>query len=148
MPLPEDGPLEAGEPFDIKTQMQIELDLVSVKSDGPVGAVATIATSVGPSQPAPATSALGETAFGLGVTFHISPGGKDHYWYAYCNRKLRATVTPQGGAGTMQGPPNPPVNVNVNYPRIMTAREVIVHSANGMDYLFGGSFNSHHGKNC
>jgi hypothetical protein len=138
---PDDGSPDDEEPFDISKQIQIELNLVSLKGDGPVGVAAVVETSIGPGQAAlggdPEVRAVNE----IPLPVRIPHGGKDHYWYAYCNRKLKGTVDPSIGSGSMR---NPPKNVNANKSDSLTARQIIVHSSGGMTYSFTGSFSGPH----
>jgi hypothetical protein len=151
-PPPEDGPPD-DEEFDINTQMQIELNLVSLnglKDDELVGVAATVETSVGPGQITSGSDADSGVVIRNVAPNTIPPGGKDQYWWAFCNYKLQGTVTPTGGSGNMR---NPRTNVNVSNPHSLTARQIIVHSDHGMSYFFGGSFSGPHsgprkGKPC
>lgn len=141
-PEPDDGPPDDEEPFDINTQMQIELNLASVKGDGPVGVVAVVETSIG-SEQAMSASYVGDAAVTGGPQpYRIPPGGRDQYWWAYCNRKLTLTVTPTIGYGTIRSPQK---NVSVGNPGSLTARQVIVASRTGMSYRAAGSFSGPHG---
>jgi hypothetical protein len=151
-PEPDNGPPDE-EPFDINTQMQIELNLVSLnglKDDELVGVAALVETSVGPGQVTGGSDADSEVAVRNAAPNNIPPGGQDQYWLAFCNYKLQGTVTPSGGSGNMRSPQK---NVSVGNPNSLTARQIIVHSDNGMSYSFGGSFSGPHsgpkkGKPC
>jgi len=150
-PEPDDRPPDDEEPFDLGTQMQIELNLVSIKGlkdDELVGVTATVETSVGPEQATGGSDqATGGSDAESGIAVlavapnTIPPGGKDQYWWAFCNRKLQGTVTPTGGSGTIR---DPRINVSLGNPHTLTARQIIVHSDGGMAYYFGGTFSGPH----
>ena len=142
-PEPDDGSPDDEEPFDISTQVQIELNLVRLRGDGPVGVAATVETSIGPEQATPGGGPEVRAVTEIPLPARIPPGGRDHYWYAYCNRKLTGTVDPSIGSGSMR---NPPKNVNANKSDSLTARQIIVHSGGGMTYSFLGSFSGPHSK--
>ena len=140
-PEPDDGSPDDEEPFDIRTQVQIELNLVRLRGDGPVGVAATVETSIGPEQATTGGGPEVRAVTELPLLAHIPPGGNDHYWYAYCNRKLKGTVDPSIGSGSIR---NPPTTVNANNSGTLKARQIIVHSGGGMTYSFHGSFSGPH----
>jgi hypothetical protein len=114
-----------------------------------------VETAIGPEGATSGGDVAEEAAVRAAAPNTIAPGGKDQYWWAFCNRQLNGTVTPSGGAGRMrqwkkdQGKP-----VSLGYPGTLNAvRQIIVHSAHGMAYAFGGTFNGPHsgprpGKPC
>ena len=137
------------ESFDIETQMGIELNLVSIKGlkdDELVGVSAIVETTIGPEGDTSGSDVAVEAAVRAAAPNYISPGGKDQYWWAFCNRRLDGEVIPSGGAGTMrQWKKDPGTNVSKGNPRTLkTVRQIIVRSPNGMAYAFGGTFKGPH----
>jgi hypothetical protein len=146
-PLDDDSPDDDSP--DIETEMGIELNLVSIKGlrdDELVGVSAIVETAIGPEADKSGSDVAVEAAVRAAVPNTIPPGGQPHYWWAFCNRRLDGTVTPSGGAGTIrqwrrdQGQP-----VSLGNPRTLyDVRQIIVRSANGMAYAFGGTFKGPH----
>lgn len=134
---PDDGP--DGEPFDIGSQMEIELRLVGFQGVGRVAVAVTVETTTGIGQAPSGSDSADAAATKPSVDFHVGPN-LDHYWHARRNRSFTATVTPTSGSGTIG---NPVTFVAQGRPAgKLTAREVIVHGdpPGGMDYLFNGLF--------
>ena len=122
----------------IGTRLPLELNLVSIKGEGPVGVAAIVETSIGRGQDAPASYAEGGAA-AEHANVTLPRGGKPHYWYAYCNQKLKGTVTPSFGSGTIRKY-HQTLNVSVGHPNSLTARQIVVRSGGGITYTFGGTF--------
>jgi hypothetical protein len=143
--LPEPPPGNGGpgdeEPFDISTQMQIELRLASFDGAGPVGVAVTVETTTGivpapvGSDPDVGTAAEGDLPRTVGA-------GLDDYWHAYPDQRFTATVKPSAGQGTIR---NPQANVYTGGTYYLTAKAVIVHAAQrAMTYSLTGSFRLGH----
>jgi hypothetical protein len=157
-PPPDDDSPDDEDPFDIETQMRIELNLISIrglKDDELVGVSAIVETTIGPEGGTSGSDVADEAAVRAVAPNTIPPGGKDHYWWAFCNRQLNGMVTPSGGTGTMrQWKKDQGKKVSLGNPgTLKNVRQIIVHSAYGMAYAFGGTFNGPHagprpGKPC
>jgi hypothetical protein len=155
---PDDDSPDDEDSFDIETQMGIELNLVSIrglKDDELVGVSAIVATTIGPGGDTSGSDVAVEAAVRAVAPNTIPPGGKDHYWWAFCNRRLDGTVTPSGGSGTMrQWKKDNGTPVGLGNPETLyDVRQIIVRSAGGMAYAFGGPFKGPHagprpGKPC
>jgi hypothetical protein len=161
-PPPDDESPDDDSP-DIETEMGIELNLISIrglKDDELVGVFAIVETTIGPegdtSGSDVAEDAVAEEAAVRAAAPNTIPlGGNAQYWWAFCNRQLDGTVTPSGGAGTMrQWRRDPGTPVSLGYPgTLYNVRQIIVRSAGGMAYAFGGTFKGPHsgprpGKPC
>jgi hypothetical protein len=147
-PPPDDDSPDDDSP-DFDTEMGIELNLVSIrglKDDELVGVFAIVETTIGPEGDTSGSDVAVEAAVRAAVPNTIPPGGKPQYWWAFCNRQLDGTVTPSGGTGTMrQWRRDPGQPVSLGYPRTLRkVRQIIVRSAGGMAYAFGGTFKGPH----
>jgi hypothetical protein len=161
-PPPDDDPPDDEDEFDIETQMRIDLNLISIrglKDDELVGVFAIVETTIGPegdtSGSNVAEDAVAEEAVVRAAAPNYALGGIAQYWWAFCNRQLDGTVTPSGGTGTMrQWRVDPGTPVSMGHPgTLKKVRQIIVRSAHGMGYAFGGTFKGPHsgprpGKPC
>jgi hypothetical protein len=141
-PPPDNGESGDEEPFDINTQMRIELGLASFDGAEPVGVAVTAETTAG-TVPAPAGSDPGGGAAAKGEQLsHTVGAGLDDYWHADSGQRFTATVKPSAGEGTIG---NPQANVFAGGTYYLTAKTVIVHaSQRAMTYSLTGSFRLGH----
>ena len=136
VPLPEPPPDYGGpgvdEPFDLKTQLLIEVSLVSSGGPGPVGVALTVKTTTG-IVPAPSGSNPGS-----GLAISTVPAGLDDYWQVRPKQSFKANVTPSAGKGTIRNPVTPVVEERTSS---LTARQVIVHAdRQAMTYFMSSNF--------
>jgi hypothetical protein len=131
-PPPDNGGPSADEPFDLKTQLLIEVSLASSGGTGPVGVAVTLETTTG-IVPAPTGSNPGD-----GVGQNTVPADLDDYWQVRPKNSFRANVTPSIGKGTIR---NPVIPVAEDRTSSLTARQVIVHAdRQAMTYFMSSNF--------
>jgi hypothetical protein len=131
-PPPDNGGPSDDEPFDLKTQLLIEVSLASSGGTRPVGVAVTMKTTTG-IVPAPTGSKPGS-----GVAIRTVPAGLDDYWQVRPKNSFTARVTPSIGEGTIRNPVTPVVQGRTSS---LTARQVIVHAdRQAMTYFMSSSF--------
>src|SRR6266487_4292406 len=129
LPEPESGEGEPDddEPFDIRTQIAIEPQLITIDREGIVGVAVTVQIAIG-------NDLAAASKVEAVRDFKAGPHNKDQYWSAHKLKK--ATCTPTGGSGTIRAPKGKAIPVSLGYPGGLKAKEVIVHSDKGMNYNF------------
>ena len=74
---------------------ELPLELIQgLKDDELVGVAAIVETTIGPEGATSGSDVAVEAAVPAAAPATIAPGGNDHYWWAFCNRRLDGTVTP------------------------------------------------------
>jgi hypothetical protein len=131
-PPPDNGGPSDDEPFDLGTQLMIEVGLASYGGTEPLGVAVTVQTTTG-IMPAPTGSNPGS-----GIAMNTVGARLDDYWQVRPKHSFKANVTPSIGKGTIRNPVTP---VAADRTSSLTARQVIVHAdRQAMTYFMSSNF--------